>query len=112
MRSVLRLPVGWDCVEIYPFLDLDHWKPEYAPVWAESDILAAVVSLQLREAQFQSLDPKAEARKQYAAHLRTFKELLDSDPEREETLQGFLRDHPALLCPTFTKMWPKLALGA
>lgn len=112
VRGALRLPVGWDCIEIYPFLDLEHWNSEYVAVWAENDILAAVVARQLREAHFQSLDPHAEARRQYAALLKEFKTLLDSEPEREEVLQSFLRDHSVLLCPTHTKVWPKLALGA
>ncbi len=111
-RSKLRLPVGWECIEIYPFIDLDAWKPEFAPAWAENDILAAVVTEQIRESHFQSLDPKAEARKQYGALLRDFKALLDSEPEQEEVLQVFLKKHPFLLCPTHTKMWPKLPLGA
>ncbi|PVX26334.1 MAG: hypothetical protein CW716_06270 [Candidatus Bathyarchaeum sp.] len=111
-RSELRLPVGWECIEIYPYTDLDHWKPEYAPTWAENDILAAVVTRQIRESYFQSLDPHAAARKVYTDLLREFKTLLDSKPDREEVLQVFLRDHPALLCPTQTKMWPKLELGA
>ncbi len=111
-RSNLRLPVGWECVEIYPFMDIDVWKPENAPAWAENDILAAVATRQIRESHFQSLDPNAEARKRYATLLREFKTLLDSKPEREEVLQVFLRDHPFLLCPTHTKMWPKLLLGA
>ena len=111
-RSVFRLPVGWDCIEIYPYLDLEHWKPEFASTWAENDILAAVVARQYKEAQFQSLDPRAEARRQYGAILKEYQALLDSEPEREETLQSFLRDHPEILCPTHTRMWPKLALGA
>ena len=112
IRSHLRLPVGWDCVEIYPFMDIDAWNPENASAWAENDILAAVVTLKMRESHFQSLDPNAEARKYYATLLREFKTLLDSEPEREEILQVFLTDHPSLLCPTQTKMWPKLPLGA
>ena len=111
-RSILRLPVGWECIEVYPFLEPDEWKPEYARVWAENDILAAVASQQFREASFRSLDPNAEARRQYGALLKTFKTLLDSEPEREQVLQSFLQSNPALLCPTHTRMWPKLALGA
>ena len=111
-RSKLRLPVGWECIEIYPFMDLDAWKPEYAAAWAENDILAAVATGQIRESHYQSLDPNAQARKRYAALLSEFKNLLDSKPEREEVLQVFLQDHPFLLCPTHTKMWPKLPLGA
>jgi hypothetical protein len=112
VRSVVRLPVGWECIEVYPFVDREQWQPDYAPFWAENDILAAVVAQRFKEDQFQSLDPKAEARRQVAALLKSYKDLLDSNPEREEILQKFLCDHPFLLCPTHTKMWPKLALGA
>ena len=111
-RSVIRLPVGWDCIEVFPFFDFEQWKPDYAPVWAENDLLAIVVAQQFREAQFQSLDPNAEARRQFDELLRSFKSLLDSDPQREEILQSFLSEHPVLLCPTHTKFWPKLPLGA
>jgi hypothetical protein len=58
------------------------------------------------------LDPLAVARKKYATLLGQFKTLLDSEPEREETLQVFLKKNPFLLCPTHTKMWAKLRLGA
>jgi hypothetical protein len=51
IRSLLRLPVGWECIEVFPGVDAARWNPEYAPTWAETDILAAVVSHQLREHQ-------------------------------------------------------------
>ena len=111
-RSQLRLPMAWECIEIYPFFDLNQWKPEYAQVWAETDLLAAVVAQQFRNAQLESLDPKAAARREYAELLHSFKKLLDSNPEREEILQIFLQDNPELLCPTQIKVWPKLTLGA
>ena len=81
-RTRFRLPVGWDCIEIYPFVDLDAWKPEYARAWAANDILAAVVTAQLRESHFESLDPNAAARKRYAALLNEFKNLLNSAPQQ------------------------------
>ena len=110
-RTVIRLSVGWECIEIFPFLKLEYWKPEYASTWAENDILASVVAQQSRETQFQSLDPKLVARRQFAGLLQNYKDLLDSNPEREEILQSFLRDNPSLLCPTYTRFWPKLPLG-
>jgi hypothetical protein len=110
-RSGMRLPIGWECIEVFPFLDVEAWKPEYASAWAETDLLAAVVAHQFREANFQSLDPNNAVRANFARLLRDFKNLLDSNPEREEVLQKFLKDHPALLCPVQTGMWPKLALG-
>lgn len=112
LRGALRLPVGWECIEVFPFFSLEHWKAEYADNWAESDLLAGVVARQFCEAQFQSLDPNAAARKEFGGLLKTYLDLLDSDPEREEILQTFLRDHPALLCPSHIRMWPKLALGS
>lgn len=111
-RSIVRLPVGWECIEIFPFFDLEQWKPEYTQIWGENDLLAAVVARQFREAQLQSLDPNAATRRGFEELLKSYKDLLASDPEREEILQRFLRDHPALLCPAHIKVWPKLALGA
>jgi Domain of unknown function (DUF4263) len=112
VRSSLRLAVGWDCIEVYPGLDLTLWKEEFAPLWAENAILGAAVVSQTRDAELRNLDPRAATRRQYAALLVDFKKLLDTDPEREETLQAFLKDNPALLCPAHVRMWPKLALGA
>lgn len=111
-RMTLNLPVGWECIEIYPFLNLDCWKPEFATFWAENDLLASVLSQQVHEQKFRELDPNVAARKQYRELFRAYKQLLDSNPEKEETLQIFLKENPALLCPTYKKSWPKLALGA
>jgi hypothetical protein len=33
-------------MEVYPFLDLALWKPEYRELWAERDLLASVVARQ------------------------------------------------------------------
>src|SRR3989449_8833792 len=63
VRSLIRLPVGWECIEVYPFYNPDHWKTEYARGWAERDLLAAVVRRQMREAELRRLDPTAAARK-------------------------------------------------
>ncbi len=112
LRTFVKLPVGWECVELFPSLAGDEWQPDFAPAWAETDLLAAVVASQFTESQYQSLDPRASARKAAAGLLADFKALLDSEPEREEALQSFLRDHPVLLCPGHTRMWPKLRLGA
>jgi hypothetical protein len=110
-RTAVRLPVGWNCIEVFPFLDIKQWKPEYASVWAENDLLASVVARQLHEDEFRSLDPSADVRRSYARLLNEYRTLLDTNPRREEILQQFLREHPELLCPTRTRMWPKLALG-
>jgi Domain of unknown function (DUF4263) len=111
-RSTATLPVGWECIEVFPFLDIGEWKPEYARAWAEVDVLASVASQQVRDRAYLSLDPMAEGRRQYANVLQQFRELLDSQPKFEQSLQSFLQKNPFLLCPTKTKMWPKLSLGA
>lgn len=111
-RSEIRLPVGWECIEIIPTANTDSWIEKDAENWSENDILAAIVAGQFRDAHFQSLDPNAGARKQYALVLNQFQQLLDTNPEREEELQVFLKNNPILLCPTHTRVWPKLKLGA
>jgi hypothetical protein len=112
LQNQIRLPVGWDCIEVYPFFEIEQWKPEYAPVWAERDLLAAVAAKQFEEAQFQSLDPNATARQHFGKLLMDYRNLLDTNDVPEETLQNFLKKNPALLCPSHTKVWPKLAIGA
>jgi len=111
IRTVVDLPVIWNRFEVYPFINTEQWKPELGRAWAEHDILASAVAAQFRENSFQTLDPRAEARRELSAVLKSFKELLDSNPDREEALQVFLCANPRLLCPMYTRMWPKLALG-
>lgn len=111
-KSQIRLGAGWECIEVFPGLDINDWKPEFAPLWAENDLLSAALIAQLRDEQHRSLDPKAATRKIYCALLAKFREMLDSAPEREQTLQIFLQANPILLCPTHVRMWPKLPLGA
>jgi hypothetical protein len=111
-RSSVRLTAGWDCIEVFPGLDASAWKPDSAPLWAERDLLGAVLIAQTADAQLSNLDPRASTRRVYAALLAEFKTLLDSNPEREQVLQTFLQEHPVLLCPTHVQMWPKLPLGA
>lgn len=111
-RSKLRLGAGWDCIEVFPGLDLAPWMPESAALWAENDLLGAALVAQTQEAHLNSLDPRASTRRLYAALLAQFKALLDSNPEREQTLQTFLQSNPVLLCPAQVRMWPKLPLGA
>ncbi len=112
IRNAFRLPVGWECLEVYPFLQMEQWKPEYVHVWAENDILRTAVLRQLRESRFRALDPNVTPRARFRALLKEFRNLLDSIPEREETLQKYLHENPILLCPTNTGIWPKLDLGA
>ncbi|MCX7175001.1 MAG: DUF4263 domain-containing protein [Proteobacteria bacterium] len=110
-RSTIRLMAGWECIEVFPGFNLNVWNVEFAPLWAEHDILGAALITQTKDTQLSALDPRASARRQYAALLADFKALLDSDPEREQLLQTFLQNSPILLCPTHVRMWPKLPLG-
>ncbi len=112
IRTQLNLPVGWQCIEIFPFFNLDHWKPEFASIWAENDILSSILTKQSQETEFHNLDPNVEARKNYGKILKDYEGLLDSEPDREETLQQYLKEYPILLCPTHIKKWPKLKFGA
>lgn len=111
-RSLMRLLAGWECIEVFPGLDLDDWNADFAPLWAEQDLLGAALIAQTKDAQLSNLDPRASARRQYSSLLSDFKALLDSNPDREQVLQAFLQANPILLCPSHVRMWPKLPLGA
>jgi Domain of unknown function (DUF4263) len=111
-HSTIGLVAGWECIEVFPGLDLNAWNIDSAPLWAERDVLGAVLIAQTAAARLSNLDPRASTRRLYASLLGEFKVLLDSNPEREQALQTFLQKHPVLLCPTHVQMWPKLAFGA
>lgn len=107
-----RLVAGWDCIEVFPGLDLSPWNADVAPLWAECDILGAALIAHTKAAQLANLDPRASTRRHYAALLAEFRALLDSNPDREQILHSFLQSNSALLCPTHVQMWSKLQLGA
>ena len=111
-RTSIRLIAGWECIEVFPGFKLDAWSVDFAPLWAEHDVLGAALIAQTKDAQLSALDPRASTRRQYATLLADFKALLDSNPEREQVLQAFLQNNPIILCPTHVRMWPKLPLGA
>jgi Domain of unknown function (DUF4263) len=105
----LKLPVGWQAIEIYPLLSDDYWHPGNAAVWAELDILAIAAGRNLREVQLNALDPRAETRRRYVALLAEFENLLQGP---EEPVHQFLREHPELISPTCDKHWSKVPFGA
>ena len=65
-RSALRLDAGWECIEVFPAPCLDDWNPDFAPLWAERDILGAALVARTKDAHLASLDPRASARRLYA----------------------------------------------
>ena len=111
-RTEIRINLGWECLEVFPSFAPEMWKPEYAPLWAERDLLASIVAKQLHESQLQALDPRASARRYFSNKLTEYKALLDSIPEREEVLHQFLMANAFRLCPAYIQMKSKLPLGA
>jgi hypothetical protein len=107
-RSRIQLSVGWQAIEIYPLLGEEYWQREYAPMWAELDILAMAAQRNLQDNQLTALDPHRETRRQYAALLSEFEGLLQGP---EEPVHQFLRQHPELISPTSEKRWSKLPFG-
>jgi hypothetical protein len=108
LRTLVRLPVGWESFEIYPPFDPDLWQPGLAAGWAECDILAVAARHSLRKQQLHAVDPRAAARRQYGLLLKEFEGLLQG---LESPLQTFLESNPALLSPTHMRMWRKLPFG-
>ena len=109
-RSTLRLPVGWEYIEVYSNVDLKYWKKEFAGSWAASDILGSVMRTNLREQHYRGLDPNVDVRKDWARLLDDYIAVLDSNP-KEEVLQQFLMKNPVLLWPTQKRVWPKVRFG-
>ena len=107
-RGKMKLAVGWEAIEMYAPFDPNYWKPEYAALWAERDLLAAVVRKNLEDTQFAAIDPNVAARKKFKNLLDQLQALLEGP---EEPAHQFLKAHPELLCPVHTKCWSKRRLG-
>jgi hypothetical protein len=91
LRSTIKLPLHWEAFEIFHPYEHEVWDPRAAPDWAESDLLASVVSQNLADVQFREIDPHSQARKAAAAMLGSFEKLL-ADPE--EPLHQYLKEKP------------------
>lgn len=107
-HSRFRLPVGWQAIEIYPLLGEEYWKPEYASMWAELDLLAAIAEKNVIASTLRALDSRGATRKLYAALFEELDSLLKGP---EEPVHQFLKQHPGLLCPTYERYWSKLPFG-
>jgi len=108
VAGLFKLPVGWQALEIYPAFQAEYWKPEFAALWAEMDILAAVARRRFADTQLAAMDPNVPARRAFKAALEEFARLLDGP---EEPAHQFLKKHPEIISPTHTAAWSKLPLG-
>ena len=108
ISSKFQLQVGWRAIEAYPLLGEDYWQKEFAPLWAEIDILFAAAHAQAPEIELNAADGLSAERARYARILAEFNALL-SGPE--EPVHQFLRVHPHLISQTFTWRGSKLPFG-
>jgi hypothetical protein len=99
----------WQAFEVYPAFQAEYWKPEFAALWAETDLLAAVARRQFANTQLAAVDPNVAARRAFKNVLDEFMPLLDGP---EEPAHQFLKKHPEMISPTHTAAWSKLPLGA
>lgn len=107
-QGTISLQVGWQALEVYPAFQPEYWKPEFASLWAESDLLAAVARRQLADARRAEIDPNASARRAFKTLLEELAQLLEGP---EEPAHQFLKQHPEIISPTHTAAWSKLPLG-
>ncbi len=108
-KGTTRLQVGWQALEVYPTFQSDYWKPEFAGLWAETDLLAAVARRQIADTQLAAIDPNVAARRAFKNVLDELARLLEGP---EEPAHQFLKQHPEILCPANTASWSKLPLGS
>jgi len=108
IRAPIRLPTGWSAIEVFPAFDERYWRLENAPVWAKTDLLAAVARKQLNIARYSAIDPNAAARREFQRLLARLSSLLDGP---EEPAHQFLKQNPNLLSPAHSKCWSKLRFG-
>jgi hypothetical protein len=107
-HGVVRLPVGWQAIEVYPRLPENLWGTEYAQTWAQIDLLSAIAQRNILVSSLNALDGRGAAREKYARLLEEFSALLDGS---EEPCHQFLKAHYELICPTADARWSKLRFG-
>jgi hypothetical protein len=105
---VIKLRVGWQALEVYPTFHPDRWKPEFAGLWAENDLLAAVARHHIADTQLAAIDPNVAARRAFKKLLEELARLLEGP---EEPAHQFLKRHPEIVCPAHIASWSKLPLG-
>ncbi len=103
------LAVGWQAIEVYPWLPMEHWDETLAGSWAELDLLAALAQRNFTESSFAQLDGRGHARRNFAALLAEFESLLGG---HEEPIHQFLKRNPCLLNPTSIRRWSKEPFGS
>jgi hypothetical protein len=81
-HGIVPLGVGWEAIEIYPRVPEDHWKPEYAQLWAELDLLSAIMQTNAMTAALSQLDGRVAARLAFADTLDAFERVLDQKNRR------------------------------
>lgn len=106
-RAHGTLNVGWRAIEIFP-LGTESFAEEFAAMWAEADLLAAIQRQSESDARFHRLDGRGESRERYAQLLRDFASLLDGP---EEPVHQFLKRNRELISPNSTRQWSKLQFG-
>jgi hypothetical protein len=107
-HGTVSLPVGWEAIEIYPRLPEELWRPEYAAMWAELDLLSIIAQQNLIKSALHQLDGRGAARDKYSGLIEEFEALLAG---QEEPCHQFIKAHPELICPTYDTPWSKVRFG-
>ncbi len=107
-HGTVSLPVGWEAIEIYPRLPEELWRPEYAPMWAELDLLSVIAQQNIIKNALHQLDGRGAAREKYSSLIDQFETLLAAP---EEPCHQFLKANPELICPTYDAPWSKVRFG-
>lgn len=104
----VRLPVGWNAIDVYaPFLP-EQWEDNNTTNWAMSDIFGIVARRHIEESKWSRLDPDVSTRERLAAILEAGVQLFR---EPEQKLQTFLEANSFILCGSYTKVWRKMPFG-
>ena len=68
-------------LELLPRFDADYWKPEFALLWAETDLLAASLACSFVMASLRVLIRTPRPRKNFTSVIAEFETLLDGPEE-------------------------------
>jgi hypothetical protein len=111
-RSIVKFPLYWDTIAIYPWANYKVWRKADFSSWAERHFYEIAFNTASQEYAWAANTSQNKLRERYQNILLELDALLATDQVKEEQFQQFLSLHPEVIVPGYKKVKPKLAFGS
>lgn len=109
-RTIVEQAVKYHQITVLGPYESRDWTLSGAELWAEAEVMRSAVEENLRKESFNRIEPGYAKRKDYYFLIKKFADTIEK-AKREEDLQLFLKAHPMVLDPTYSRVLPKVPFG-